>query len=119
MKTNNPRKDVARHASDGLMKAFVGRLARILKPEGKIALVLPTERFDKFQNLLDQSELFILRFCKVLPRIGLAPTRLLLELVKLPVDMIQEEALVLRGRDNQYTDQYKELTREFYLFLNE
>lgn len=111
---NEQRKN-ARHASSGLDEWF--RMAyRVSTEAGKASFVLPYESFDSITHQVQQVGWFISRYCRVIPREGKEPVRMLIELSKddMPCELskIQIETTI-RGA---YHESYLELVKDFYLF---
>ncbi|MDP3915269.1 MAG: tRNA (adenosine(37)-N6)-methyltransferase TrmM, partial [Bacteroidota bacterium] len=87
----------------------------LLNKTGKIALVLPIESLQEITTLADLNKLFIARLCRIKP-IPIKPEfRILIELTNTEC-IIQEETLMIEfEKHHDYTPEYKELTKEFYL----
>ena len=82
------RKNRARHTDESLPYASLCQeVGRLLKADGRFALVLPLNE----------------------------PNRVNLELGFSPCDVVKEEMFVIRGADNHFTQQYTEFLKDYYL----
>ena len=68
-----------------------------------------------FINLAQQSNFFLTRSCAVFSKEGKAQERWLLEFVRQPAEQASQTQLHIMGADGYWTEEYKALTREFYL----
>lgn len=117
-KCESERKSRARHndmtLSYGLLCASVRRL---LKPYGRFALVLPVSASTAFLKEAGNNGLFLQKRMTIIPIEGREPNRLNMEFGLFKSDAIQEEVFVIRNADKQFTQQYRELLKDFYLGL--
>ena len=107
----------ARHAVS-LSFAQLGEAAlRLLRPQGRLAVVLPVDEGRRFvaENRL---RFDLVRRCAVRTTPRRAPKRVLMELVRHEVDCptVEESELIIgTGQHEEYTPQYRSLTGDFYL----
>lgn len=111
----NEQRSNARHAFTGLDAWF--RMAhRQSNENGKASFVLPFESFESFQMKVEPADWHVSRYCRVIPREGKKPVRMLIELSKkndmCELSEIQIETTV-RG---DYHQSYLDLVKDFYLF---
>jgi len=104
----------ARIQSTLAFEALFQHSKRLLKPEGKLGLVLPARFKDEIKMRLLASELYVNRSTFVLPTPSKAASLLLLEASSKANEIIHGE-LIVRTETN-YHPSYLALTREFYLF---
>ena len=88
---------------------------KILTSDGTFSVVLPYASASDFIGLCLLSELFLSRRCDVSTVDGKAPKRTLLSFSGDSSRSAERETLVLHTRDNQRTDAYQQLTKDFYL----
>ena len=90
---------------------------RLLKPGGKFSLILPYLEGLRFCELAETYNLYCSRSQEVLPKEDRPVERLLMEFCKeKPEQCIVEPPLVIqKGGVNDWTDDFKKLTRDFYL----
>ena len=105
----------ARHAVELPFDALRDALLRLLAPEGRFALVLPVAEAARFEALCE-GELHRLRRTEVRTTPRRAPKRVLLEGTRRPTAAPVCDALTIgTGAHETYTDEYRLLTRDFYL----
>ncbi len=107
----------ARHTTQLSFSELIEAVIKRLKPDGRFAMILPVEESQMFDREAE-GRLHLTRRCAVYGREDLAAKRYLSEYVSCckSVDKIVEERLVIEGASRgEYTAEYRELTREFYL----
>ena len=115
-KCDSERKSRARHNDVTLSyEALCCVVMRLLKPDGRFALVLPVNVLDEFLKNAENYGLFIQKRLNIIPIAGRRPNRVNLELGSAKPQQIQEETLTIRYADNSFTEQYKALVQPFYL----
>lgn len=92
---------------------------KILHPLGSFSLILPTKEGEFFLKMAATYTFYIKRKVAVIPKIGKAANRLLIELTRYPTICLPQE-FTIRTSENtahNYTQAFKELHQRFYLFL--
>ncbi len=108
------RKNTAKHASSLPFRQLISGAARVMGNGGTLSVIVPYSVANDFIGLAALSELYLQRRCDVRSSIRKPFKRSLLSFCPVVGDTEQTE-LTLRDTDNQYTDAYRNLTREFYL----
>ena len=117
-KCDSVRKSRARHNDAGLSYATICReVCRLMKPEGRFALVLPADVSSDFLNTAGRFGLWLHKRMTIIPIVGREPNRVNLELGFEQCDNVCEETFVIRDTDNRFTAQYNEFLKDFYLGL--
>ena len=107
------KRSTARHTHDLTFEELDSAVARLLSESGKFALILPVTEFEKYLAL---TQLHLVRCCDVCPIEGGAVKRVMGEFAKQPTAEIEVENIAIeRGKRGDYTDDYRALTKEFYL----
>lgn len=106
---------MARHADTLTYADLVSAAERLLKPGGRLSVVLPTECASTFRRVAFE-RVWLSRITNVITREGEAPRRTLMEfrLTDKPL-MPRADELVIQAKDGSYTEEYRCLTKEFYL----
>ncbi|HAQ20121.1 MAG TPA: tRNA (adenine-N(6)-)-methyltransferase [Prolixibacteraceae bacterium] len=105
----------SRHSDSLPLEVLISGVATMLTEKGRIALVLPVECLPEIDQLTTLNKLFISRLCRVRPNPQKPDFRILIELSREEC-VTQEEMLMIEfEKHHDYTPEYKELTREFYL----
>lgn len=92
---------------------------RFLHPLGSFSLILPTKEGAIFLNMAAKYTFHIKRKVAVIPKIGKAANRLLIELTRYPTIHCPQQ-FTIRTQENtphNYTQAFKKLHKRFYLFL--
>jgi tRNA1Val (adenine37-N6)-methyltransferase len=88
---------------------------KLLKSEGRIAIIIPYEDLKKMNIILQANQLHILRALLLSSVPHKLPLRILLEIKKGSgkEDFLMEELLV-NDQEGQFTEEYKRLTKDYY-----
>ena len=115
-KCDSERKSRARHNDAGLSYAILCREAcRLLKPEGRMAVVLPYDVSDVFLEETEKAGLCLHKRMTIVPIEGREPNRVNLEMGFSKNVVVQEETFVIRDAEMRFTAQYKEFLKDYYL----
>lgn len=114
LKCPDKKRNTARH-SDALNAIdLIKNCYHILAPEGRLALILPYEQLDLILKAAIDCKLYTCRRTDIIPHPNANPKRFLIELS--PTYHIPTyNNLTIEHEHNQYTEEYKMLTRDFYL----
>lgn len=117
-KCDSERKSRARHNDAGLSYATVCQVVqRLLKPEGRLSVVLPFDVSEEFLKTAENHGIFLHKILKIIPIEGKEPNRVNLELGFGKYETVIEETFVIRDVDKRFTAQYKEFLKDYYLGL--
>jgi tRNA1Val (adenine37-N6)-methyltransferase len=106
---------LARHSDSLPLAELISGVCGLLADTGKIALVLPFESLQELKQLAVLNKLWIVRLCRVKPNPQKPVFRILVELSNLEC-VVQEEELMIEFENHfDYTAEYRELTKDFYL----
>lgn len=115
LKCPDNKRTVARHTDTLLLSDLIREAQTLLSPSGRIALVLPYEQLEEVKALASANHLYICRQTDVIPTLGAAPKRLLVELSTTEENIKNRDTLTIEEARHQYTPEYIALTKEFYL----
>lgn len=107
-------KNRVRHQLYLPMEKLIMRADILLQKRGKIALILPTIEMQKAIEIGLHYQWFPSRKCFVYSAEGQLPIRMMVEF-SYGDSLCLEEHLVIYQQDRSYTDDYKNLTKDFYL----
>lgn len=108
------RRSQARHTHELSFDELLGAASRLLTPTGRLAVILPYQEALQFTDRAKDYELHVIRRMAFRSRAHKPVERLLLEFSRTAAD-VKEESLILHGNGEEWSDDYKRLTREFYL----
>ena len=105
----------ARH-SDGLpLSDLISGVAGLLAKNGRASLILASESLPKLEQLVQLNGLFISRVCRVKPNPQKPVFRILVEISNSECGVTEENLMIEFETHFDYTPEYRELTKEFYL----
>jgi tRNA1Val (adenine37-N6)-methyltransferase len=105
----------ARHADALPLDVLISGAAKLLNENGQIALILPTEQLQDVENLAEINGLSLARLCRVKPNPVKRDFRILIELCNRPSTLQEETLMIEFEKHHDYTPEYRELTKDFYL----
>ena len=109
------KRRTARHTNTLSFDELAGIMADLLHEDGKIAMVLPVQEAELFIQIAETYLLFPKEILKVFPKMSKPYNRLVMLFSKQKQNITQQE-LVIYNEDNSYTNEYYELTKDFYLW---
>ncbi len=116
LKSGNAARDMARHDTTLSLKDLAEGAGRMLAPKGRICLVMPADRYLDSISAFAGEDLFPHRELIVKPTLTMPAGRCLFEFRKeKPRQISRAEIVVERSERHDYTDEYRQLTGEFYL----
>jgi tRNA1Val (adenine37-N6)-methyltransferase len=119
LKAPSARRSSARHNHELPYEVIIEAATKMLKTDGRLAIVLPADEGEKFISTCEKTTtLRLARRCRVKTLAGKKEKRYLLEFVN-EVDASStpiEEVLIMQETGGlEYTEQYMNLTKDFYL----
>ena len=87
-----------------------------LAASGTLQIILPANREEESITLSRDYKLFLTRKCAIIPVRGREKNRILLSFGKEQKPLVMEE-IVIREKDNSFTEEFKTLTSDFYTKL--
>ena len=118
LKAPGLQRNLARHNDTLSFESLLSVVDRLLNINGTFAFILPVDEAAEFISLASVYQLHLNRYCTVFSREDKSPNRIMAEISRQESEGIKE-TLCIRDQHNQYTQEYKELTKDFYLHLSE
>ena len=114
----NEARATARHAAHLKFGDIIAVAERLLADGGGLSVILPTDVAAMFRREAFE-RLWLVRQMDISTKEGEAPRRTMMEFrrVSEPV-MPKITTLTIRHKDSTYTDEYRRLTEDFYISLN-
>ena len=109
------KKGLARHTNTLSYNDLLVSVKRLLKPDGRFALVLPARESVTFLKEAENQGFYLQKLMKIVPIEGREPNRINMQLVVNQVNDAVEETFVLRHADHSFTVEYKDFLKDFYL----
>lgn len=114
MKSPIENRNMARHNDTLSQTDLLESAYQLLKPTGTLSLILPIAEGEIFIQKAFQEGFFLNSRVNIYPKHSKPVNRIIIEL-----GLFKKEAklseLVIRKENNEYTQAYKELTKDFYL----
>ncbi len=110
------KRQLARHDNTLPLADLLSGCACLLNDSGKMAFILPISAESDLDNIIVDKNLFILRKTKVKPTTTSAPKRLLIEIGNKKSGFCEDELIIETGR-HIYSEDFKLLTKDFYLAI--
>ena len=104
----------ARHDTTLTADQLLVATIRLLSPSGKFCVVLPSTESELFIHKAKSKKLFLQHLTRLYTRSAKSQERSLMKFGFKPEPLL-EDSLILHQSENQWTDEYKNLTKDFYL----
>lgn len=112
--TENKARNKARFTSALTFEDLLFGVSKILSENGTFSTIIPHKEEDNFIQIAEKNKLFLNRVCRVKGNETSAIKRSLLTFSYQPLELI-EESLTIEIERHQYTQQYIDLVKDFYL----
>ena len=109
------QRKMARHAVTLNYQTLMHTANKLLKNDGIISIVIPTENIEDINSVSACEGLFVTRICKIKTTPNKQPKRQLVEIRKHPVDKIDYREEILEDNPGHRSEWYHDLTKDFYI----
>ncbi len=116
-KSISENKNTARHSNTLSKEDLVEGVAELLNPEGVFSLILPSEFEKSFADLCLRKKLYCIYKMYIYPKPEKKHNRIIFEFSFKKVATKTEKLIIRENNTNRYTNDYKKLTKDFYLKL--
>ena len=110
----DPGRNNARHNVSLTYEELFDCARKLLSETGRLAIIIPAVQYKKIFALAKANNLFLIRQTNVRPTPNSAIKRYLLEFSPTEIPL-QETDLTIELSRHNYTEEYKTLTKDFYL----
>jgi tRNA1Val (adenine37-N6)-methyltransferase len=114
LKNPNPQRAIARHDTMLNLNTLFTAAKTLLTQDGFISVIYPFPALKTVQQASETAGLFIQRIAHVLSAPAKTPVRVMVQIGS-KFAGITEESIIIRNTDHTFTDEYQQLTKEFYL----
>jgi tRNA1Val (adenine37-N6)-methyltransferase len=115
LKNPDPDKSAARHNDSLTSNDILHNAVELLNPEGNLQLILPYTEGTLFITEASQFGLFCTRIIKIKPFPSGEIIRLIMKFERIKKPVSESFITIETGSRHSYTEEYKELTKDFYL----
>ncbi|MCG8698405.1 MAG: methyltransferase [Bacteroidales bacterium] len=105
----------ARHNTSLTFEELVIKVSLLMEPFGVFSVILPFDSYRAFNVKCKLNGLYPSRITTVIPKPGKEPKRVMLEYTKSTLEVLKDELTVELDNRHEYSEEYKSLTKEFYL----
>jgi tRNA1Val (adenine37-N6)-methyltransferase len=115
-KASGLERTISRHTDLLPYNELIEGILRLLKPDGRFCVILPSKEGELFRDMTAQKQLNLCKLTRVRTRADKATEkRLLMQFERKPSSFSENTLVIEKDERHSYTDEYKELTKEYYL----
>lgn len=114
-KSPQAQKNLARHTDSLSFEELLDAASKLLSNEGRLAIVLPKEEGEILISLAQSQGFYLTKLTEVRSKKDKPVTRLLMEFGLIHSTLIKDELIIQFDKRNDYTPEYIQLTKDFYL----
>jgi len=112
----DPARSLSRHHVSLSLHELLKGIGEILDKSGIFALVLPVSEGEKLLRMVNYYGLYLKRKTDILPVAGKEVFRYLMEFTNEKEVKVQQSELIIQDRTSrEFTKEYKDITKDFYL----
>ena len=115
LKAPDPVRNAVRHAVSLPFEELLDGVKRLLAEHGRFAVVLPVTEGVLLEKLALERSLHCVRKCLVQTKPGVPPKRVMMEFGRKSVPLRSDLLIMETERQQEFTEEYRRLTRDFYL----
>lgn len=108
------QRNLSKHTQALSFEDLVLSVCKLLTNTGKFAVILPDSSVENFENICFRNGLFCQKLCRIYPKPNKNANRAMLLFSREKINKVVD-SVIIRTIDNEYTQAYKNLTKEFYL----
>lgn len=105
----------ARHTDQLPFKDLLDGVLKLLNPNGKFYVILPTKESELFREDAEKHKLFLTKVTRVITRTDKPEKRLLMRFEFIQRAFSEDSITIEKDERHSYTDEYKEMTKDYYL----
>jgi tRNA1Val (adenine37-N6)-methyltransferase len=116
LKSTDEQRSFARHADVLPFEELIDGVIKLLNVKGKFCLILPTLEAEKFRIMAQKKGLFLSKLLRVKSKINKdSDKRHLMQFEFTPTEFSEQTIAIELDERHHYTDDYKELTKDYYV----
>jgi tRNA1Val (adenine37-N6)-methyltransferase len=105
----------ARHTDQLPFKDLLDGVLKLLNPNGKFYVILPTKEAELFREEAEKNKLFLTKLTRIITRADKPEKRLMMRYEFIQRAFSESSITIEKDERHSYTDEYKELTKDYYL----
>lgn len=115
LKAPDPVRNAVRHAVSLPFEELLDGVKTLLAEHGRFAVILPVTEGVLLEKLALERSLHCVRKCLVQTKPGVPPKRVMMEFGRKSVSLYSGLLIMETERHQEFTEEYRRLTRDFYL----
>lgn len=116
LKPTDEQRSQARHAYTLPFEELVDGVSRVLEPKGKFCLILPKQEAERFRHLAEKKGLYLSKLLRIKSRADKdTDKRHLMQFEFVPTEFSEKTLVIEKGERHDYTEEYKDFTRDYYV----
>jgi tRNA1Val (adenine37-N6)-methyltransferase len=115
LKNPDPAKAASRHDLSLTVNELLKGVTRLLTEEGKLQVIMPYNEGNIFITEASFYGLFCIKIIKIKPLPASVVRRLILTFSRTRQEVVQQSLTIESGMRHDFTNDYKNLTKDFYL----
>lgn len=115
-KPNEEARIQARHSDQLPFKDLIDGVKKVLMPHGRFCIILPHKEGMEFIDMAHRKGLFCHRILRVKTKADKPEKRVLMEF-NFHFGILQDDVIIIREEDMSYTEEYINLTSDYYINL--
>lgn len=116
LKSSIEQRSFARHADYLPFEELLVGVKQVLSQKGKFCLILPTLEAEKFRLLAEKKGFVLSKLLRIKSRADKEQAkRHIMQFEFTPTEFSESTLIIEDGERHQYTDAYKELTKDYYI----
>ena len=115
LKAPDPVRNAVRHAVSLPFEELLDGVKALLAEHGRLAVILPVTEGVLLEKLALERSLHCVRKCLVQTKPGVPPKRVMMEFGRKSVPLRSDLLIMETERQQEFTEEYRRLTRDFYL----
>ncbi|WP_165020419.1 tRNA1(Val) (adenine(37)-N6)-methyltransferase [Dysgonomonas sp. ZJ279] len=116
LKSPDKQRTLARHTDSLYIEELIALSSKHLADNGHLSIIFPYEQKNTLITLAAKSGLYISHITNIFPTPMSTAKRVLMEFSKANIPLVEDD-LVIEKERHVYTDDFKNLTKDFYLKL--
>ena len=113
--SSNQDKNNVRHTVKLPHGDLLAAVRSLLSPSGKFCIILPLIEGLRFRELARSYHLYCSKMTEVVPKVDKQVERLLMQFEKNEVALVKDRLIIQKEKRNEWTKEYIQLTKAFYL----
>ena len=114
--SNNKSRVLARNNLTLSLECLIERSYDLLNENGELAFIVPSNEFETIQSLAVKFNFYINKLCWIKGN-HQSPIKRLLIAISKHKDILEENSLTIENSRHNYTEEYRDLCKDFYLKL--